>query len=269
MLNKGFVVLDRKIMNWRWWDDDAVYRFFTGLIMIANYQDMEYHSTIIKRGSLVTSIPHLCEQFKMTDWKVRRCLKCLSETGEIIDSSTNKGRLITIVKYDEYQSAFLPSQKPKGKPKGKPQDKPQDRPQDKPNPIKQYNNTTTSLQEVVVEQKKSRSACVPDGHTAGDKTKAEFDYDTVDWSIVQRFKAEDYGTLWGEIPYKPICKFSRACNASDYDAGDFYALFRDSGTLFPPFWEKVYVRYINATSTQQEEFKQKLYSGEYKEKWKT
>ena len=51
----------------------------------------------------MTSLPKLSAQTKLTIQQVRTALKHLISTGEITDEGTSQYRIITIVKYDEYQ----------------------------------------------------------------------------------------------------------------------------------------------------------------------
>ena len=102
---EGWVKSFRKFSEWEWWSDDAVFRFFHGLLYLANLSDHKYKGKTIERGAFITSVPNLCIFFKMSEKKVRRCLKCLVSTGEIIDQPTNRDRKITITNYVYYQGS--------------------------------------------------------------------------------------------------------------------------------------------------------------------
>lgn len=102
--DKGFIKLSRKIMQWEWWDDATMVKFFTGLILLANYETKSWHGMTIKRGSFITSISKLTDILQMSKNAVLRCLLKLKDTGEIIDEvKPNQYRLITIVNYEIYQ----------------------------------------------------------------------------------------------------------------------------------------------------------------------
>jgi hypothetical protein len=65
--------------------------------------DGRFEGREVKRGQLVTSLPKLSVQTKLTIQQVRTALKHLVSTGEITDSGTSQYRVITVVKYDQYQ----------------------------------------------------------------------------------------------------------------------------------------------------------------------
>lgn len=271
--DKGFVTLNRKIMDWEWWSDDAIFRFFAGLIMLANYQDGQYKGKTIKRGSFVTSMPNLCAIFQASDKKIRRCLKCLVETGEITDVPTNKDRLITIVNYEKYQSV-LPLTKRQVKGKNKSKDKREDNEQVKGKAIKQYISNDIYKKENkvsvaptgqtdTVKKEAPPSAVTPEG-----EPPAAFDYEKIDWHIIQVFEGDEGRDLvYGHIPIRSVRRFAKAQGIDDYTASDFHSAFKRSKTPFPRDWEKLFVRYSRADSKKQDEFESRLLNGEYIEKW--
>ena len=59
---------------------------------------------MIFRGQLVTSLAHLSDGSGLSIRQIRTALGKLSETGEIITETTNKFTVITICKFDFYQS---------------------------------------------------------------------------------------------------------------------------------------------------------------------
>lgn len=80
-----------------------MFHIFSHLLNKANYEDKYWQGILVKRGQLITSLPHLSEETGISIQSVRTCLNHLKSTGEITDKSTNKYRLITIVKYNTYQ----------------------------------------------------------------------------------------------------------------------------------------------------------------------
>jgi len=100
----GFVKIDRSILEWEWWDDITTFRLFMTILLLANWKDKKWRGRTIKRGSLWTSIASLSAESQLTVMQVRNSLDKLKTTGEITDKVTNSGRLITVVKYDFYQS---------------------------------------------------------------------------------------------------------------------------------------------------------------------
>jgi len=100
-----FIKLYDKMLNWEWFDCPNTLSLFIYLLLKANYKDETFQGKMIRRGQLVTSLPKLCQATGQTNRQVRDSLKHLEMTGEVTGYSTNRYRVITIVKYDEYQSA--------------------------------------------------------------------------------------------------------------------------------------------------------------------
>ena len=232
-MKDGYIKIHRKIIDWDWWSDDAVFRFFIGLLIFAKFKDSVVKGVKVERGSFTTSIPKLCAFMDMSEWKVRMCLKCLQETGEIIDEANNHFRKITIVNYNDYQD-ILPSQKPKGKPK----DKPKGKTKGKPNPIeerKKYDSLTENHTE------KAKQA--PPAPRASD----------------ERGLAVSYGEM------RQYQIDSRIGNAGIVT--DFYNSFHNSKTKIPADWKSLYQKFAAADRMAQVEFIERLTRGEYRDKW--
>ena len=100
----GWISLQRKFLNWRWFDDDAMVRFFIYVLLKANHADMPWQDITIKRGQFVTSLDTMSRELYKTTQQVRTMINRLKSTGEITSKSTNKYTIITICKYDIYQS---------------------------------------------------------------------------------------------------------------------------------------------------------------------
>ena len=99
----GFIKLDRKILDWEWWDDITTFRLFMTILLMANWEDKKWKGKTIKRGQLWTSLPSLSEKAHLSIQQTRSSLDKLKATGEITDRAYSKFRVITVVKYDEYQ----------------------------------------------------------------------------------------------------------------------------------------------------------------------
>lgn len=101
----GYIALHRKILEWEWFGDAVTFRTFIYLLLSANFEPGNYKGTIIQRGQLVTSLPKISADLQQTIQQTRTALKHLKLTGEITDKGTPQYRIITIVKYDQYQQA--------------------------------------------------------------------------------------------------------------------------------------------------------------------
>lgn len=103
-MQQGYIKLYRKIVNWEWFDNSYMVHLYLYLIIYANTQDRRWHGDIIKRGQLLTSVSRLHDETNIPISTIRRCLKRLEKTGEIIVKATNRFSTITICNYDSYQA---------------------------------------------------------------------------------------------------------------------------------------------------------------------
>jgi hypothetical protein len=99
-----FIKLYDKILQWEWYSDINTFRLFIHLLLKANYKDMKFEGKTIQRGQLITSLPSLSAQTGLSVRQVRVSLDKLKLTGEVTSTTYPKYRIITIVKYDSYQS---------------------------------------------------------------------------------------------------------------------------------------------------------------------
>lgn len=104
MENTGFVTLHRKIKNWEWYQDSLSVHLFIHLLLSANHKDNKWQGIIVKRGQLITGINKLSSDTGISKQSIRTRLDKFVKTKEISVESTNKFTVITIVKYDFYQS---------------------------------------------------------------------------------------------------------------------------------------------------------------------
>lgn len=103
-MNNGWIKIHRKLLDWEWYGDFNMLRMWIHLLLNANFEEKKWMGIVIKRGQLVTSIKSLCDQTGLTAMQVRLCLDRLTKTGEINKQSNNQFTIITICKYDFYQS---------------------------------------------------------------------------------------------------------------------------------------------------------------------
>ena len=101
---KRFIKLYEQITSWEWYQHPSTFCLFIHLLLKANYKDMHFQGKLIRRGQLVTSLQKLATNTGLTFQQTRTALEHLISTGEITNESTPQYRIITVVKYDEYQS---------------------------------------------------------------------------------------------------------------------------------------------------------------------
>ena len=102
-MNTGFVLLYRQITEWEWYQNPNTFRVFLHCLLMANFADARFEGRDIKRGQFVTSLPSLSKQTRLSIQQVRTALDHLKSTGEITDKAYPKYRVITVVKYNDYQ----------------------------------------------------------------------------------------------------------------------------------------------------------------------
>lgn len=100
----GHIKIDRKILNWEWYSDYKMVHLFLHLLIKANWVDGSWRGTKINRGQHMTSIATLSASTGLSVSQIRTCLNKLQLTGEITSEMTSINTLITICKYDIYQS---------------------------------------------------------------------------------------------------------------------------------------------------------------------
>lgn len=103
MLENGFIVLHRKIVNWEWYKDPATRIVFEHLILTANYEEKRFMGEAIHRGQRVASYGTLAKETGLSVRNVRTAIRHLISTNEVTSKATNKYSVFTIVNYDMYQ----------------------------------------------------------------------------------------------------------------------------------------------------------------------
>jgi hypothetical protein len=105
------VKLHRKIEDREWYKDVNAFRLFFHLILKANHKDWRWRWIEVKRGQLITWLFSLSEQLGLTPQQIRTAIDKLISTWEISKKATNKFTIITVLKYDDYNSLDLEDNK--------------------------------------------------------------------------------------------------------------------------------------------------------------
>lgn len=103
-METGFILIHRKITKWEWYRNPNTFRVFLHCLLMANFTDGRFEGKDVRRGQFITSLPNLAKQTSLTIQQVRTALEHLKSTGEITDTATRHYRIITVVKYDDYQN---------------------------------------------------------------------------------------------------------------------------------------------------------------------
>ena len=107
----GFIKIYRKLLKWEWHDDPNTGWLFVILLLMANYEDTKWRGQVVRRGQLVTSLRKLSKETGISIQSIRTGLNRLQDTGEITHQPTHKNTLITICRYDDYQSEKIDTNK--------------------------------------------------------------------------------------------------------------------------------------------------------------
>ena len=99
----GWIKLHRSMLEWEWYGDINGMRLFTHCLLRANHKDKKWRGMDINRGQFYTSLDTLREETGLTSMQLRTCFSKLKATGEVTSSGMARGRMVTVVKYDEYQ----------------------------------------------------------------------------------------------------------------------------------------------------------------------
>ena len=109
---EAYIKLYRKMLDWEWYDDPNTFRVFVHCLLRANWQPGSWHGINYDAGQFITSLPNLAEETHLTVRQVRVALNHLKMTGEVTDLRQGNCRIITVIKWGEYQSG----DRPKGRP---------------------------------------------------------------------------------------------------------------------------------------------------------
>lgn len=106
-----FIKLYKKMLKWEWYDDVNTFRLFLHCLLRANWESGSWHGIHYEPGQFITSLQTLSTETHLTVKQVRVALDHLKATNEVADLRQGNYRIITVVKWNEYQC--------KGKPNGK------------------------------------------------------------------------------------------------------------------------------------------------------
>ena len=105
MVNQqGWIRLHRKFDEWEWRTDPKTVSIFLYLLLNANHQDGRWKGIEVKRGQLITGRNKVCLATGVSEQSYKTSIKRLKSTNEITIKSTKQYSIITICKYDTYQS---------------------------------------------------------------------------------------------------------------------------------------------------------------------
>lgn len=113
---KGWIKIHRKIQHWTWWRHPHTLQLFLYLLINANNDPTKCKGKSIKRGQLLTSRRSIASNTGLSEQQVRTALQHLASTNDIKIDANNRYTIITISKYEDYQSKKESNKKQMPKP---------------------------------------------------------------------------------------------------------------------------------------------------------
>jgi hypothetical protein len=104
MTTTGWVKLHRKILDWEWYTDSKSVHLLIHLILQANHQERKWHGITVLPGQVITSLDRISKETGISLQSIRTTINRLKSTCEITHQSTSLYSLITICKWETYQS---------------------------------------------------------------------------------------------------------------------------------------------------------------------
>ena len=103
----GYIKLFRQMKNWEWYMDTPTKVLFIHILLSVNWEDGRYKGVDIPAGSMTTSIKALAKETHLSVHQVRTALNHLISTNEVAIKTSNKYTLITVEKWENFQSDEL------------------------------------------------------------------------------------------------------------------------------------------------------------------
>ena len=100
----GFILLNRKILNWEWYDHLPTKCLFIHCLLRANHGPVKWRGYDLERGQFLTSLSTLSKETGLSLKQVRLALDNLEKTDEVAKLTSSKNTIITVIKYEQYQS---------------------------------------------------------------------------------------------------------------------------------------------------------------------
>ena len=100
----NYIKLNRKLLEWGWYQDANTVRLFLHLLLKANWKESEFMGSKIPVGACVVGYPSLATALKLSEKNIRTAMKHLKSTGEVAVKVTNKFSIVSLINWELYQS---------------------------------------------------------------------------------------------------------------------------------------------------------------------
>jgi len=102
-MDNGFVVLQRKMLKWEWYQDPVASRLFFHCLLRANWKNGYWMGQKVPRGSFISGTKQLAQELALGRQQIRTSILKLKKSQNLTTKSTNKNTLYTIVNYELFQ----------------------------------------------------------------------------------------------------------------------------------------------------------------------
>lgn len=103
-MKHGWIKIHRKITEWEWYSDANTSRLFLHLIFTVNWKAGRFRGMEIPVGSTFTSYDALAKETGLSNHQVRTAIEKLKSTSNVATNRAMSGLLISVSKYESYNS---------------------------------------------------------------------------------------------------------------------------------------------------------------------
>lgn len=104
---EGYILIDRNMCEWRWWQKHNTVIVFLWLLMKAQFHESYFKGVKVSRGQVATSVANIEKSNGLSRQEVRTAISNLKSTNAITTERYHNFIVITIVNYDEYQNLTI------------------------------------------------------------------------------------------------------------------------------------------------------------------
>ena len=102
MINSGFIMLKRDLINWEWYSDVNTSQLFLHCLLKVNYSEKKWQGITINKGEFITSYEKIAVETGLTVSKVRTSLHKLKKTNYLVMETTKSYTKIIIPRLSEF-----------------------------------------------------------------------------------------------------------------------------------------------------------------------
>jgi triphosphoribosyl-dephospho-CoA synthetase len=115
-IDKGFLKLNRVILDWQWYKNGNTARVMLHFLLKANFKSINWEGNTINQGQFITSLKHLSIELGMSESCIRTAIKNLIKTKYITKETTSQFTKITVLISELYKPENLVVNAPNNKP---------------------------------------------------------------------------------------------------------------------------------------------------------